>query len=174
MVFVAYESVLSRGMVLGVIITKVGCSWSQKQLPLGASVFHPVEAHVDGLGPLLLQVFVSKLISCGIVHLYPCWGLWVYYFYKSFSFRDRVLCIYKRCPNFCHCRQRHDICHYFSYIVNGSIVWGVFSVVTEIMIVARSDVRLRHLQLQGVAVQSQNRLAMFVLDECCWVDGGLI
>ena len=51
----AYELVVIMGMVLGVIITKVGCYLFPKQfeLLLGASILHPVEVHVNGLGPLL-------------------------------------------------------------------------------------------------------------------------
>ena len=69
--FVAYESVVIRGVVIGVIITKIGCSCSPNffELPLGASVLYPAEGYVDGLGPLLLQGFVRKFIGCGIVHL---------------------------------------------------------------------------------------------------------
>ena len=149
----AYELVVSRGMVIGVIITKVGCSLSSNfKFPLGASVLHPVEAHADGLGPLLLQVFFRKYISCGIVHLYYCWGLWLYHFYGSCNFREHALCIYKRCPNFCLCFWRHDICNDFAYIVNGSILWGVFSVVAKTMIAAHSAARLGNWQVQDVAV----------------------
>ena len=79
MVFVAYELVVSRGMVLVVIISNIDCSWYLKktELPLGASVVYLVEAHVESLGPLLLQDFVGKCIIFGSVHLYYCWGLWV-------------------------------------------------------------------------------------------------
>ena len=76
--FVVSESVVSRGVLLGVIITKIGCSRSPKTLKLllVASILHPVEAHVDGLGPLLLQFFLSNslvvlLSTCILVGC--CW-----------------------------------------------------------------------------------------------------
>ena len=144
------------------------------KFPLSAYVLHPAEAHVNGLGPLLLQGFVRKCNICGIVHLYYCWELWLFHLYESCAFRDRVLCIYKLYPNFCLCCQCHDICHYFVYIVNGSIFWGVFAVVAEIMISARSAARLGHWQVRGVAVDLKNHLAMFISDNWCWVDGGVI
>ena len=60
----AYELVVSRGMVIGVIITKVGCSLSSNfKFPLGASILHPVEAHANGLGPLLLQFFLENTLA---------------------------------------------------------------------------------------------------------------
>ena len=139
-----------------------------------ASVMSPVEAHVDGLGPLLIQGFVSKCISCGIVHLYSCWGLWVSHFYDSCALRDRVLCIYKWCPNFCLWWQRHDICHDFAYIVNGEIVRGVLTVVAETLIASRSAARLDHWQVLCVTVDSQNHLALVVYEKCCWVAGSVI
>ena len=160
-------------MVLGVIITKIGCSWSPKifDFPLGASVLNPIEVYVNGLGPLLLQDFFSKWIRCVIVHLYYCWGLWVSHFYESCAFMDHVLWIYKQCPNFLLCCERHDICHDFAYVVNGEIVRGVLTVITEIMIAARSDAHLGQWKLWCITVDLQNHITLFVSDNCCWVAG---
>ena len=64
--------------------------------------------------------------------------------YDSCAVRDSVMCIYKRFPNFCLCCRCHDIFQYFAYIVNGYIVWRVFTLVSEIMIAALSAARLGH------------------------------
>ena len=62
--------------MLVVAISKVGCSsYPKNEFSLGASVLHSVEEYVDGLGTILLQVFVIKGIGCIIFHLYSCWGL---------------------------------------------------------------------------------------------------
>ena len=139
-----------------------------------ASVMSPVEAHVDGLGPLLIQGFVSKCISCGIVHLYSCWGLWVSHFYDSCASRYRFLCNYKWCPKFCLCYWRHEIFRDFAYIVNGYIVWGVLTVVAEILIASWSSVCLGHWQLWCVTVDLQSHIYLFVSDNFCWMTGGII
>ena len=51
--------------------------------------------------------------------------------------------------------------------MNVSIVGGVFDVVSEIMIAARSAARLFRRQIQGVSVHSQNHLDVFLLEDCC-------
>ena len=69
----AYELVVSRGVVLGVLIPKVGCYWSPKifELPLGTYILYPIEAHVDGLGLIMIQGFVEKhwIWNCPLVFL---------------------------------------------------------------------------------------------------------
>ena len=85
----AHESLESRAVVLGVLLTMVGCSWSTiLKLTLEASVLYTVKAYVDGLGTLLLQGFVGKGIGCDIIQLYYCLGLWVTHLFKSFAFWD--------------------------------------------------------------------------------------
>ena len=96
----------------------------KNEFSLGASVLHSVEEYVDGLGTILLQVFVIKGIGCIIFHLYSCWGLWVPHFFQSCAFWDRFLCIYKLCSDLCLCYRFHGICRDFSHIVDGEIFWG--------------------------------------------------
>ena len=82
-VFVAYESVMSRGWCLVWESLRLVATGLQKKIesPFGAYILYPIEAHVDGLGLIILQGFVGKSIGCGIFHLYFCWRLWVPHFY---------------------------------------------------------------------------------------------
>ena len=77
-VFVAYELVVSRGVVLGVVIPKVGCYWSPKifESPLGAYILYPIEAHFDGLGLIMIQGFVEKTLDVELstcIFVGGCW-----------------------------------------------------------------------------------------------------
>ena len=67
----AYEFVVSRGVVLGVVIPKVGFYRSPKifESTLGAYILYPIEAHVDGLGLIMIQGFVEKALD---VELFTC------------------------------------------------------------------------------------------------------
>ena len=172
----AYESVVRRGVVLGVIITKMYYSWSPLKIifPLISYVLYTLEAYADGLGPLLLQGFVGKFIGCGIVQLYSCWWFCVTHLYKSCAFWDRFLCIYKWCPNFCLYCWYHDIFHYFAHIMDGTILLGVFTVVIQIMIAHHSATRLGNWQVWYIIMDLQNHVALLVSENVCWVSCGVV
>ena len=59
--------------------------------------------------------------------------VWVPHFYQSCAFWERCLFIYKWCPKLCLWFRCHYSFHDFARIMDGAIVWGLFTVFTQII-----------------------------------------
>jgi len=112
-------------VVLGEVICFVGSTWSPKDviLALMDMITNPIEAHVNGLGPFLLDVVIGNASDSGIVHLNRGGGLGMSKFVESNAQGTCMFGIEKQHAKFGLGSTCQDWLHDLIEHINGSVVW---------------------------------------------------
>ena len=152
----SHPAMMSWGVVLGVIVSKVGGTRFPVDMVLALldSVLEPVESHVNGFGATLLDCVVEDAVGTGIVNLERGGWLGMSKLEEGLPDGNSVLGIDEGCPSFSFSGRGHNIGHSLGNNVDGSIVGWIRGVVTEEVIARGSATGFGCTKIGAVRVNS--------------------
>ena len=107
----SHNTVMGRGVVIGIIVTKVSVARipMNERLTLPDAVLDPIEAHIDGFGSFLLYGAVCETFRGRVVDADWSWWFRVPKFLEGSVYWHGLLAIVKSSTNFGFSGGRHHV-----------------------------------------------------------------